>query len=121
VRSGEWIRLVLTFEVDDLARFREMAEAMVAVSVTEPGTSVYDWYLDDVGNRAVLYEAYESQEALQAHVKGSVFTELVPKYAGAARVAAVEVFGAEGMPRSDLLGAPTTWWGAPVAAVTPRT
>jgi hypothetical protein len=35
-----------------------------------------------------------------------------------AKAIAVEMFGAEGMERSDILRAPTTWWGEPVAAVT---
>jgi quinol monooxygenase YgiN len=119
VRDAEWIRLVLRFEIDDLDRFREMAEAMAAMSAAEPGTTVYDWYLDEATNHAVLYEAYASQDALQEHVKGAVFTELVPKYAGAARVTSLEVFGGVGLPKNDLLGAPTTWWGAPIAAITP--
>ena len=49
VRDGEWVRFVIRFEVLDVARFREMADAMVAVSRDEPGTVVYDWYLDEAG------------------------------------------------------------------------
>jgi hypothetical protein len=31
----------------------------------------------------------------------------------------VDAFGAaEGLPRRDVLGAPTTWWGSPIAADT---
>jgi len=34
------------------------------------------------------------------------------------RVARVDAFGsADGLPRRDVLGAPTTWWGGPIAAV----
>jgi hypothetical protein len=96
-----------------------MTHAMVAVSRDEPGTVVYDWYLDEPANKGTLYEAYASREALQAHGGGVVFTELAPRYADAVRVISVDVFGeAAEMPRRDVLGAPTTWWGAPVAAVT---
>ena len=38
---------------------------------------------------------------------------------GGRRGAQVDAFGAaEGLPRGDVLGAPTTWWGKPIAAVT---
>jgi quinol monooxygenase YgiN len=119
VRDGEWVRFVIRFEVLDAARFREMATAMVAVSRDEPGTVVYDWYLDVATGTGTLYEAYASAEALEAHGRGTVFTDLAPKYADAVRVASVDVFGeAAALPRRDVLGAPTTWWGGPIAAVT---
>jgi quinol monooxygenase YgiN len=118
VRDGEWVRFVIRFEVLDVDRFREMASAMVAVSRDEPGTVVYDWYVDEAAGTGTLYEAYASAEALRAHGSGAVFTELAPGYADAVRVAQVDAFGAaDGLPRRDVLGAPTTWWGAPIAAV----
>jgi quinol monooxygenase YgiN len=119
MRDGEWVRFVIRFEIVDLDRFREMANAMVAVSRGEPGTVVYDWYLDEESQRGTLYEAYASLEALQAHGSGAVFTELAPRYLDALRVVSVDAFGeAAGLPRRDMLGAPTIWWGAPIAAVT---
>ena len=119
VRDGEWVRFVIRFDVVDLARFREMAEATVAVSKDEPGTVVYDWYLDEQAGTGTLYEAYASAEALQAHTSGAVFTDIAPKYLDAMRVASVDVYGeADALPRRDVLGAPTTWWGSPIAAVT---
>jgi quinol monooxygenase YgiN len=118
MRDGEWVRFVIRFEVLDVERFREMAERMVAVSREESGTVVYDWYLGEDGRVGILYEAYASQEALQAHMSGSVFTELSPQYLDAVRVVSVDVYGeADGLPRRDLLRAPTTWWGASIAAV----
>src|SRR3989442_15841166 len=96
-----------------------MAEQMVAVSRTELGTLVYDWYLDEDNRAGVLYEAYASHDALVAHSQGPVFTDIGPKYLDAMRVVAVDVFGAvDALERRRVLGAPTTWWGAPVAAVT---
>jgi quinol monooxygenase YgiN len=119
VRDGEWVRFVIRFEVLNVDRFREMADAMVTVSREEPGTVVYDWYLDEDGRAGTLYEAYASHEALQTHSRGRVFTELAPKYLDAMRVVGVDVYGeAAALPRRDVLGASTTWWGAPIAAVT---
>jgi hypothetical protein len=51
-------------------------------------------------------------------VKGPCFTEIAPRYRGAAKPVRAEVFGGEGLARQDLLRAPTTWWGEPMAAVT---
>jgi quinol monooxygenase YgiN len=119
VRGAEYVRFVIRFEVLDAARFREMAEQMVAISRDEPGTVVYDWYLDEGGTTGSLYEAYESKEALDTHSRGAVFSEVAPKYLDAIKVAGVDAFGAaDGMKRGDVLGAPTTWWGASIAAVT---
>jgi len=119
VRDGEWVRFVIRFEVLDTDRFSEMATAMVAVSRDEPGTVVYDWYLDEDARMGTLYEAYASPDALRAHGSGAVFTDLAPRYADAVRVVSVDAFGeAAGLPRRDVIGAPTTWWGAPIAAVT---
>lgn len=119
VRDGEWVRFVIRFEVLDVDRFREMAGAMVAVTRGEPGTVVYDWYLDEASGAGTLYEAYASADALRVHGSGAVFTELAPLYASAVRVTKVDAFGAaEGLSRGAVLGASTTWWGAPIAAVT---
>jgi quinol monooxygenase YgiN len=119
VRDGEWVRFVIRFDIVDLDRFREMADAMVAVSRNEPGTVVYDWYFDEQANKGTLYEAYASREALEALGRGAVFTELAPRYLDNLRVLSVDAYGeAAELPRRDVLGAPTTWWGAPIAAVT---
>lgn len=119
MRDGEWVRFVIRFEVLDADRFREMAAAMVAVSLDEPGTVVYDWYLDEATGTGTLYEAYASNEALNAHGSGAVFTELAPQYLDALRVISVDVYGAAAdLARRNVLGAPTTWWDAPIAAVT---
>ena len=119
MRDGEWVRFVIRFEVLDAARFREMAQQMVSVSREEPGTVVYDWYLDPDSATGTLYEAYASEAALQAHTSGRVFTEVASKFLDAMKVSSVDVYGeADGLPRRDVLGAPTRWWGAPIAAVT---
>jgi hypothetical protein len=49
-----------------------------------------------------------------------VFTDIAPRYRGVARAQSVEMFGADGMERNEILRATTTWWGEPVAAVTDR-
>lgn len=118
MRAHEGIRLVIEFDVTDRDRFVEMATAMVEISKDEPGTLVYDWYVDDERGRGVLYEAYESIEAVVRHTQGPVFTEIAPRYADSLAVVKVDVFGSspEMEAHGSVLGAPTTFWGAAVAA-----
>ncbi len=120
MRKRDWVWIVLRWSVSDADRFEEMASAMAEASRGEEGTLVYDWYLDREAMEGVLMEAYPSEEALMAHVQGPVFTEIAPKFRGVATPAKVDVFGGQGLARNDILRAPTTWWGEPVAAVTDR-
>jgi quinol monooxygenase YgiN len=119
MRDGEEIRLVIEFAVSDMPRFKEMAGAMVELSRAEPGTRVYDWYLDESTGKGCLYEAYESFDAIVAHSRGPVFTEVAPKFAGVFTVEKVDVFGdaAQMAERGDVLDAPTSWWGPAIAAL----
>jgi quinol monooxygenase YgiN len=120
MRTNEEIRLVIEFAVDDATRFIEMAQAMAEYSKTEPGTRVYDWYVDADAGIGVLYEAYESFEAISAHATGPVFTEIAPKYADSLELVKVDVFGdAPQMEAAgNVLGAPTRFFGPSVAAIT---
>ena len=62
-----------------------MATEMAAASRAEPGTLMYDWYVNEDGTSGVLLEQYASQKALGDHVAGPVFTEIAPRYRGVAR------------------------------------
>ena len=74
-----------------------MATEMAAASRAEPGTLMYDWYVNEDGTSGVLFEQYASQKALGDHVAGPVFTEIAPRYRGVARSQKVEMFGADGI------------------------
>jgi quinol monooxygenase YgiN len=118
MRGREAIRFVIDIEVTDTERFRALTEEAVAITREEDGVPVYDWYLDEEGGRARLYEAYESLDALEAHVAGPVFSEVGPRLLETCRFVTVEAYGdvPEAMRAGPTL-APTTWWGGPVAAV----
>lgn len=113
-----WVTVIVKWEVRDRDGFVAMATEMAAASKAEPGTLIYDWYIDEATGIGGLLEMYTSPAALDEHVAGPVFTEIAPRHRGVAKAIAVEMFGAEGMERSDILRAPTTWWGEPIAAVT---
>ena len=113
-----WVTVIVKWEVHDREGFIAMATEMAAASKAEPGTLMYDWYIDEATGTGGLLEMYESPAALDEHVAGPVFSDIAPRHRGVAKAIAVEMFGAEGMERSDILRAPTTWWGEPIAAVT---
>ncbi len=118
MRQGEEFRFVIDIDVIDIDLFVSIATAMVEISNDEPGTLLYDWYLDRDASKAKLYEAYDSIESLIAHMKGRVFSELGPKMRDAATFTHIDAFGdfPEVMKAGRVM-APTTWWGVPFAGV----
>lgn len=116
MRSSDEVRFVIDIEVHDRDRFVEVVEQCVAVSRDEPGTLLYEWYLDEAGQRARLYEAYESVEAVQAHAAGRVFSELAGPLLGTCTFVHMDAFGEVG----ELVGLvpwPTTVWSSPFASL----
>ena len=112
-----WVTVIIFWSFEDRQRFEAMATEMAAASRAEPGTLMYDWYVNEDGTSGVLLEQYASQKALGDHVAGPVFTEIAPRYRGVARAQGRDV-RRRWHGRADVLKATTTWWGEPVAAVT---
>jgi quinol monooxygenase YgiN len=118
MRENEGVRLVIEIEVDDIDLFKETAQRCVEVSRTEPGTLVYDWYIDEANGKARLYEAYESVEALRAHAAGPVFTDVGLPMMQCSTFVHVDAFGDFGeMAEQDAFW-PTTYWGPAFVALT---
>jgi len=116
MRSNEAVRFVIEIEVTDLALFKETAARCAEASRGEPGTLVYDWYLDEQSSTARLYEAYESLEALDIHAKGPVFTEVGLPMMKCSRFVHVDAFGDFGDRTGQSTFWPTTYWGTPFAS-----
>jgi quinol monooxygenase YgiN len=117
-RAREQIRFVIEIEVDDVARFKEIVHRCVEVSRGEPGTLVYDWYLDEENGRARLYEAYENADAVRAHVAGRVFTDVGIPLFEITRFVHMDAFGDLGTLFDELPALwPTTQWGVPFEAL----
>ena len=107
---------MIDFEVTDLDTFRAAVLDAVAVSAGEPGTLLYDWYIDEESGRARLYEAYDSVESIMAHAEGKVFSEVGPVLFGCCKVIHIDAYGdAEAQKIAEMLG-PVTLWGKPFAA-----
>lgn len=116
MRSDEEVRFVIDIEVLDVKRFKDVVQKCVEVSRNEPGTLVYDWYIDEENGRARLYEAYESLDAVKAHAAGPVFSDVGLPLMELAKFVHMDAFGDVG----DFLQRPfwpTTIWGPPFAAL----
>jgi quinol monooxygenase YgiN len=118
MRENEGVRFVIEIDVSDVELFKETAARCVEVARTEPGTLVYDWYLDEENGKARLYEAYESLEALHAHSTGPVFTDVGLPMMQCATFVHVDVFGDVGDMADQPTFWPSTFWGPAFAAVT---
>jgi quinol monooxygenase YgiN len=108
---------VAEFEITDPDKFVEIVAEMVALSQTEPGTLVYDWYINADRTAARLHEAYDSVDSIMAHVSGPVFTELAPKTFGVCTMTKVQSFGDAGDLAEKLSFLPIETWGAPFNAI----
>jgi quinol monooxygenase YgiN len=117
-RSTEGVRFVCEFEVTDAVKFKELVDQCVAISRQEPGTLVYDWYLDQERGIARLYEAYKSVDAVRAHVSGRVFTEVGPKMLEVCRFTNIDAYGDLREMQGEPEFAPTTWWGPAFSGLT---
>jgi quinol monooxygenase YgiN len=116
-RSREGVRFVIDIEVRDVERFKTIATRCVEVSRTEPGTLVYDWYVDEATGRGRLYEAYESLEAVRAHASGPVFTEVGVPLMEVCTFVHMDAFGDVGDMATSPTFWPTTFWGAAFASI----
>ena len=114
------VRFVLDVVVHDVTRFRDLVAACVSVSNGEPGTLLYNWYLNEAEGTARLVEAYDSVDSVIAHTKGPVFTEFGPDLLTACTITKMDAYGDLGR----LADRPGLWpivaWGAPFAAINPR-
>jgi quinol monooxygenase YgiN len=120
MRANEAVRFVIEIEVSDVERFKETVARCVEVSRDEPGTLLYDWDLDEAAGTARLYEAYESLDALRAHATGPVFTDVGLPLMECSRFVHVDAFGDVGAMAEQATFWPTTFWGAPLASLTPQ-
>lgn len=115
--ASEEVRLVVEIEVTDVERFKRAAVACAEVSRTEPGTLVYDWYLDETTGMARLYEAYASPDALRAHMAGPVFIDVGLPLMECSRFVQVDAYGDFGDLRNETTFWPTRFWGPPFTSL----
>jgi quinol monooxygenase YgiN len=112
------IRFVITIQVHDIERFTSLVARCVEISRTEPGTLHYDWFLHEATGEARLVEAYASVEAVRAHTRGPVFTDVGPELLRTCTFVGMDAFGDTGSLGDGPQGWASTYWGAPFAELT---
>ena len=65
------IKAIATFKINKgkLGEFKEISAQMIAVvQEKDPGTLVYDWYLDEGNLECTVLETYADSDAVLAHI-----------------------------------------------------
>ena len=103
--SDRPIRFTVEFNITlgKFEAFEEAARDMTRDTQPEPGTLVYDWYLNRDHHRARLLEEYVDADAVVAHLEGRVVTTLVPKLLESAHLTRFEVYGDPGRRGAEIL------------------
>ena len=76
------IKAIATFKINEgeLNRFKQLCEQMIAiVEENDPGTTTYDWYLDEDNMECTVFETYVDSDAVLAHLTnvGEYLAELM--------------------------------------------
>ena len=53
----------------DLAEFKQVAAAALALTIPEPGTLHYDWFFSEDETKCVVREIYADSDAMLAHLE----------------------------------------------------
>ena len=52
--------------------FRQVAaQCLEAVKLHDPGTSLYEWFINEAGTECIVLETYDDAEALLAHARNA--------------------------------------------------
>jgi len=100
------VRLSVEATIHDGAKdaFEAAAKAMTAASEAEPGTLGYEWFFSADRKQCRLLETYADAGAVEAHFRGPVVTELVPKMIPLCTIDRFEVYGDPGPQVSAIAG-----------------
>src|ERR1700677_720478 len=92
------VRLTGNFVVrsEQLEDLKSIAQAMTAVSATEPGTLGYEWFVSADGKRFRLVETYVDSSAIEAHFMGPAVQQWVPRLVPICKVDGFEIYGDPG-------------------------
>lgn len=98
----------LTVAEDDKAAFEQLAEELIAVVKTEPGTLAYEWHRHEDGTTYYVYERYADSAAAVAHFGN--FGKFAERFMSLVQVTSFNAYGA----LSDELRAAIADWKSPV-------
>ncbi len=82
------------WNIKDADDFRQAcAETSQAIEATEPGTVVYEWFMDDAGKTATIHEWFVGNDGAKAHMNGLAVSKFMPKLLEASELAELHAFG----------------------------
>jgi quinol monooxygenase YgiN len=116
VKEGGMLKKIVRLAVDitvkesQLNAFKKLAQAMTSGSAAEPGTLGYEWFFSEDGVRCRLLETYAGAEAVSAHFKGPVVTQLVPQMVPLCTMDRFEIYGDPGPEVAQI----ARGWGAQI-------
>jgi quinol monooxygenase YgiN len=108
------VRFVVQIE----ERFKAAAQRCAELSRAEPGTLLYDWFLDEASGQARLVEAYATVADVIAHARGPVFTDAGPEMMASCRFVHMDAFGDTDQLAGGPQFWPSTYWGRRFAGLT---
>lgn len=94
--------LRLDVKEGQLAAFEAVMADLVEATKGEPGTLMYEWYIDDEGKTAHILERFEDTEAYLAHGEG--FAPFAERFLGAVNIRSFTVYGDPDAAAREALG-----------------
>ncbi|MDX1612402.1 MAG: antibiotic biosynthesis monooxygenase [Candidatus Thermoplasmatota archaeon] len=89
--------LAFTVKPGNLDTFAQQIQAMAAqAEQQEPGTLTYEIRLDREGNRCLLHERYQDENAAVRHVQGRIVQQNLAELLEKAEITRFEVAGVQG-------------------------
>ena len=87
-------RAEFTIEEGKIEEYKKLAEDMSRmVETNEPDTINYQFYLNRVGTKCIVYETYANSEAALSHNNGVASQTILPKIFSVAKIIRFDVYG----------------------------
>jgi quinol monooxygenase YgiN len=112
-KLNKHIAWLLEVEIKEARNFEALMEQMITATRNEKGTVAYEWHLSKDNTACTLYERYESDEAVMAHLAS--FECFAERFLAACNPSSFVVFGdpSENV-QVALKGFAPKYWKSPV-------
>jgi len=104
-KGAVYFNLNLNINEGKLEAFKDIAQAMIGVTLREPGALAYEWYFSADRTRCRLIEVYADESAVLAHIAGRAVQEYVPRLLEVSSISGFEVYGDPGPKSAETLTA----------------
>jgi quinol monooxygenase YgiN len=94
--SSQRLQWIVEFEIKKGKReeFEKVVQDISnLVRRSEPGTRLYEWFIDNEGRRCIVLESYDSSISGVAHAKGEAIKRFFPLLLKLAKISSFKVCG----------------------------